>query len=670
MEPPAPPPTPRDADRAAYLARFRAAAGHGPTPELAALVWARVYRHDGPAVAFARGEEPAGLLAWVLDRLPRPEADAVATAAAGLLADPPAADDRRAVAAAAEVCYLLELGRREGAPDPDTVRGLLAGLTTDAGPTARARALYALETPTGDRLLSVVLRALALHTPPDLAPAWHRLVAAEGFEGAALPAFLGYCRAAGRAARDALPGVARALAALGQPELFSVALKSFATAAYADDGYDPGRPELAAGDVAGLFAAVPAGSREGFAAGTLAAVGRIGFAPPGLPEGLFLALLGNDLGPAAVPVFEALARAAGADARVALPLVARAVYPAAGGAAALAGVLARLRDPADLTPAGRERARAGYVRRPLDAGDFATLFVLVPPAARPGFRAATFAALKGAGAGAGDLRGWGEAADAPLTGLLGDAIDSPLFTKYRPLHLLLAPALRAADRRAFDALRGVYVRSDPVRPVPLDRPWLSRPALAPADRFLYAPAAPELREWRADARAAARRVGLRTVAGGAAEAADLAPDPADINPRRLAALQEEAVLDLTFWDQTLDPARADEVAAELVGTYAQAVMADRRGGPAAAGGPSFSVWRDARPAAAGGAACSVSPPSAERAGRTFRGAPATPAARPGLLAWLRDRVPNLLRFDPVLAAGLSPAPRDGGWGAQLSLAPA
>ncbi len=270
-----------------YLAETRVLCTPGGRPALARRVWARLVEDDGPSVNYPRGDEPVALLAWVLANLTWEELGPFGLALLDLLhqelpAVPQEAPPAR-VEPLAAVCELVKLARKDTPPPAgeggnpkafflpvDAVGRVLLLLVGDAGPTPLARRIHDIETPAGQSLLADVVRALARHTLPGTGVVpWQRLLADPALGRAALPAFLGYCRAAGNQARFGLQHVARALANRRPepaPDLLAGTLKAFATAAYSDTDYNPEAIDLAAADFDVLFAGLPVGFvRETFA---------------------------------------------------------------------------------------------------------------------------------------------------------------------------------------------------------------------------------------------------------------------------------------------------------------------------------------------------------------------------------------------------------------------
>ena len=478
------------------------------------------------------------------------------------------------------------MGRKSFKADLNAVSGFLKEVTAD---DQIARSLYCTPSGNGDNLLADSLRMLALLTPRDdsMAAEWERVLDLDRYDDAAVPAFLGLSRADPVRARAALPRLARALAAQDRPGPFAVALKSFATAGYLDDPpADPTPFTYTADDFQGLFSRVVGtdAERKTFIDRTFKALDKLKFGDPetrqnwreAIPEGAgdprkqcgpvlaFTALLNDPTGDAVVSSFRDLAWSSGRDARLALPLLARGLAMRSRPDR-LARVLADFRAGNDFAPSNSQRQ---YVRAVLDDGDFRSLFVLVPAYARPAFADDTFAALRSilrsVEADETPLQGWRAAAREPLTGVLWDAVDSPLFQKFSALHPLLVPELKAADPKAFGRLDALYAKPEPRRAF-FSGGLLTKPKfwnrgmepmlMAPADRLLYE-AAQSLTAYLERVRAGVRE--LQTRFAVSPDGSDCTESEAGLLRKALGPAEEECLLTILMPRPSAEPVRGVE----------------------------------------------------------------------------------------------------------------
>lgn len=559
-------------------------------------IWDRLYHHSGPPIDYLHNEDPVAILKWVLASLPTDDAVHLGRAGFELFRDklhqaPGHGSDSKTVRALSDLTEFLEFAQDKRVTlEPKTVADVVGKLAAGDDSAPLAKSLYALKTPRGDRLLSAVLRVLAVFTAesPSLARAWRAFLMARKFDDSVLPAFMGYCRAAGGSARDALPLVTQALAARGRPDTLAATLEAFATSTYLDDVPEQKTNVLTVVDFSTLFREVPSTAKASVIDQTFAALGKIGFCPESLPmwriaaqpkspDDLFRQLLSEDIKNDAIPIFKSLAWAVGPDARIAFPLVARSI-PAPNRGATLAGVLKSFHDGDDFDRKRLGREKRIYQRECLDAGDFCTLFALIPPREKAPAIDETFAELAKMAFPPDKLSAWAEAARTPLTGVLADANDSSLFTKYPVIHALLLPELAAVDPVGYRALLGLYVKSEPRL---VFAPRISQRAMeyAPADRFLYTPS-PVLKAHIARVWEAARSIRLRLVGPGEC-ASEFSLDPRDVMPEELRPEDEAVVLSVLTRSGVGGGEEAMESAAGLLGLFARRKYEDMKEQPTA-----------------------------------------------------------------------------------------
>jgi hypothetical protein len=658
-----------------YRDEMLAACGESETDRVGAIIWARLHDRAGPPIDFLHNEEPVILLRWVLSHLPAEVSGRMGQAAFELLHKKVSdasgqMSESPFVYAVSDLCEFLELGRAEIVPPPNAVHRLLEDLFDHGQPTHLAKTLHDLKTRNGDRLLSDVLRALALFTDASMGGTWRKLLTSKALEGSAVPVFMGYARAIGEKARDGLPWLARALARPDQPEpeTLAAALKAFATAAYSDTAYDPAGTAICMDDLCTLFGELPGTTlyRDAFIRATFDNLAKLRFRPDDqplwrtavrieTPVTLMMQFLTYDIGDRALSLFRALIWGVGKAARVALPLVARALAPL-GHADVLADALVSIRD-SDVE-VGPARGRV-YRREILDAGDFFTLFALVPRDNRAEFARATFAALELRNVEPSQLEVWKDAAATPLSGILWDSIDSPSFAKFPALHALLVPALAAVDPAAYEALRGVYLNSSPVLELVRAR-QLQPIVLGLADRLLYAPG-PELTEYVARVKIALRQIPCQFVAPGGEYMDKVALDTARVLPSVWRLENEYALLSVIMPPLDVD---VGKVTADLLSLFNQqepALLPRQSGDPV--GSVVFeSVDTPGLPIVTASPAATPEN-AAEQYLRTLRkvrnttGKKYRPKTEPAfdphkLLEWLRFNINRLLGVEPGLPSNI------------------